>query len=105
MEKYSKKIGEKDNVVTVIADCVSGDEVVVRFKGIKDFFRCNQNVPFGHKIAIVDIKLGEKIVKYNEPIGTATQDIKKGDWVHIHNVRDDYKVLDREGKPLSGLGE
>ena len=41
----------------------------------------------GHKVALNDIKTGEKIIKYGFPIGVASSDIKKGDWVHIHNVK------------------
>jgi altronate dehydratase len=73
----------------------------LRSKGKEITYKCNQDVPFGHKIAIQDIKKGDKIVKYGEPIGSATQNIKKGDWVHTHNVKDDYIVLDKDGKPLT----
>ena len=41
----------------------------------------------GHKIALKDIKAGEKVIKYGFPIGIASSDIKKGDWVHVHNVK------------------
>lgn len=41
----------------------------------------------GHKVALKDIKAGEKIIKYGFPIGVATGDISKGDWVHVHNVK------------------
>lgn len=41
----------------------------------------------GHKIALKDIKAGEKIIKYGFPIGVAMRDISKGDWVHVHNVK------------------
>lgn len=41
----------------------------------------------GHKYARTDIATGEKIIKYGQPIGTATTDIKKGDHVHTHNVK------------------
>ena len=41
----------------------------------------------GHKYALCDIKVGENIVKYGFPIGHATEDIKKGDHVHTHNVK------------------
>jgi len=102
MAKLAKLIDEKDNVVTVVADCVAGDEVTVRFRGKDATYKCNQDIPFGHKMATIDIKKGDKIVKYGEAIGSASQDIGKGDWVHIHNVKDDYKVLDIEGNPLPG---
>lgn len=41
----------------------------------------------GHKVALDDIKAGDKIVKYGFTIGVASSDIKKGDWVHVHNVK------------------
>ena len=44
-------------------------------------------IPAGHKFALKDINKGEYIIKYGEIIGRATQDIKKGEWVHTHNVK------------------
>ena len=45
------------------------------------------NLNDGHKYAARDIKCGENIIKYGNPIGHATEDIKKGDHVHTHNVK------------------
>ncbi len=45
------------------------------------------NLKNGHKFALCDIKKGENIIKYGSPIGHATEDIKKGDHVHTHNVK------------------
>lgn len=45
------------------------------------------NVDTGHKYAVCDIKKGENIIKYGMPIGHATEDIKKGDHVHTHNLK------------------
>lgn len=45
------------------------------------------NLEDGHKYALVDIKEGENIIKYGNPIGHATCDIKKGEHVHTHNVK------------------
>ena len=45
------------------------------------------DVTNGHKYARCDIKAGEDIIKYGEAIGYATQDIKKGEHVHTHNVK------------------
>lgn len=45
------------------------------------------DVPAGHKLALRDIAEGEKIVKYGFPIGIAAKPIKKGEWVHTHNVK------------------
>ena len=41
----------------------------------------------GHKYALRDIAEGENIIKYGQPIGHATEDIKRGDHVHTHNVK------------------
>ncbi len=40
----------------------------------------------GHKKALCDIKRGENVIKYGFPIGHATCDIAKGEWVHSHNL-------------------
>ena len=45
------------------------------------------NLEDGHKYALHDIKAGENIIKYGNPIGHATCDIKKGEHVHTHNVK------------------
>lgn len=45
----------------------------------------------GHKYALIDIKKGENVIKYGSPIGHATEDIKKGDHVHTHNVKTNLK--------------
>ena len=44
------------------------------------------DVPYGHKIAVRDIRKGELIIKYGEEIGIATHDIRRGEYVHIHNL-------------------
>ncbi len=56
------------------------DNVGVRLTG-------NGEIPAGHKFALKDIKKGEYVVKYGEIIGKATADIKKGEWVHTHNLK------------------
>ena len=45
------------------------------------------NLSDGHKYALRDIKCGEDIIKYGNPIGHAIADIKKGEHVHTHNVK------------------
>ena len=45
------------------------------------------NLEDGHKYALRDIKEGEDIIKYGNPIGHATCDIKAGEHVHTHNVK------------------
>ncbi len=49
------------------------------------------NLADGHKYALFDIKKGENIIKYGNPIGHATEDIKKGDHIHSHNMKTNLK--------------
>ena len=44
------------------------------------------NLADGHKYAARDIAKGENVIKYGNPIGHATADIKAGDHVHSHNL-------------------
>jgi LDH2 family malate/lactate/ureidoglycolate dehydrogenase len=46
-----------------------------------------QAIPFGHKFALRDIGIGEPVIRYGFPIGTATADIRQGEHVHSHNIR------------------
>lgn len=45
------------------------------------------NLEDGHKYALRDIKAGENIIKYGNPIGHAIVDIAKGEHVHNHNIK------------------
>lgn len=45
-----------------------------------------QDIPKGHKVALIPIKSGEMITKFGQSIGQATQDIQPGNWVHSHNL-------------------
>lgn len=48
------------------------------------------DIPLGHKLARRDVAPGEKIVKYDAPIGSATAPIRAGDHAHVHNIKSDY---------------
>jgi altronate hydrolase len=43
-------------------------------------------IPPCHKAAAEDIASGEPVIKYGCEIGVAARDIKRGDWVHGHNI-------------------
>ena len=44
-------------------------------------------IPLGHKIAMVDLNKGDTILKYGHDIGKVVKSIKKGEHVHVHNVK------------------
>lgn len=45
-----------------------------------------EEIPQGHKMAFLNVDLGDNVVKYGFPIGHATAEIKAGEWVHTHNL-------------------
>lgn len=46
-----------------------------------------QDIPLGHKVAMRDLPLDKRVIEYGRPIGRATQAIKRGEHVHVHNIR------------------
>lgn len=79
----------QDNVATVIEDGKSGDDVAPRsFDGqvLVAPVRLQEDIAFGHKVALFHINRGDAIVKYGEVIGQATTSIEPGAHVHVHNV-------------------
>ncbi|MBR1758377.1 MAG: UxaA family hydrolase [Lachnospiraceae bacterium] len=87
--KLALRVDDLDNVATVFANEVkAGDEIEIRDKrGHLDPVIVHSDVPYGHKIAVVDIPKGAHIMKYGESIGEADVDIKRGDYVHVHNMK------------------
>ncbi len=77
---------KKDNVATAIKDLSKGQIAIVTLGEEKIHVELLEDVPFGHKFALTDIPKGTQVVKYGEPIGVASEDIKKGQYVHVHNV-------------------
>lgn len=68
-----------------------------------------QDVPVSHKIAIRDINAGDEVIRYGEPIGKATENIRCGNWVHTHNLTppdtrspDNVIRLEPKGTSLDG---
>ncbi len=60
----------------------------------------------GHKYAVRDIKNGENVVKYGNPIGHAATDIKKGEHVHTHNMKTNLSgVIEYSYVPFTDTGE
>ena len=44
-------------------------------------------IALGHKIAMVNLNEGDTILKYGHDIGKVVKPIKKGEHVHVHNVK------------------
>ncbi|WP_296972109.1 UxaA family hydrolase [Tepidanaerobacter sp. EBM-38] len=79
------QIHPKDNVAVALEDVKKGCDVIIN--GFSQRMEVLEDISFGHKIALDDIKKGDMVIKYGAPIGHAVTSIKKGMWVHTHNVR------------------
>lgn len=73
------KINDKDNVAVALEELKKG-EIIDNIKLLDD-------IPFGHKVLLNDLKNGENIIKYGNPIGHLTIDCKKGQHIHEHNLK------------------
>lgn len=73
------KINDKDNVAVALEELKKG-EIIDNIKLLDD-------IPFGHKVLLNDLKNGENIIKYGNPIGHLTIDCKKGEHIHEHNLK------------------
>ncbi|MCI8802647.1 MAG: UxaA family hydrolase [Oscillibacter sp.] len=85
--KLAVQVQPKDNVASIFAEVFAGDTVEVMARdGSLDAVAVHEDIPYGHKVALADIPAGETVWKYGESIGIATKDIKRGDYVHVHNL-------------------
>ena len=75
-------IANRDNVATALEPLAPGQTIEVddRTVLVRDV------IASGHKVALTRIAAGDPVMKYGNPIGTATSDIEAGAHVHTHNV-------------------
>lgn len=71
----------EDNVAVTCSDLNPGTKLHLQSGEVEVV----QPVPFGHKVATVDIPAGSRIVKYGQVIGFASRDVEAGQHVHVHN--------------------
>ena len=76
----------KDNVATLLSNVEANDVVQVMMADKTTETKVQEKIQFGHKFAMETINKGQNVVKYGEVIGQATQDIREGHHVHVHNV-------------------
>lgn len=77
------RITERDNVAVALHAAAKGETL----KAGDAVVTAREDIPQGHKIALVPIAAGEAVVKYGFPIGHATEPVEAGSWVHTHNMR------------------
>ena len=81
---------EKDNVGVVVIEKITPNQdcncwIMENDKSSK--IQSKSEIPLGHKIAMIDLKEGDTILKYGHDIGKVVKNINKGEHVHVHNVK------------------
>ena len=81
---------EKDNVGVVVIEKITTNQecncwIMENDKSAK--IQSKNEIPLGHKIAMTDLAEGDTILKYGHDIGKVVKPIKKGEHVHVHNVK------------------
>lgn len=87
-------LDKKDNVATALLDLKAG--FVMESPLLPEKVICTQDIPKGHKIALVPLKAGDTAMKYGASIGRMTKDAEAGSLVHVHNL------TSRRGKEKEG---
>jgi altronate hydrolase len=73
------RIDEKDNVAVALEPLEKG----YTEQGITLL----DDIPFGHKVLLEDMNSGGQIIKYANPIGSLTCDVRAGSHIHEHNLK------------------
>ncbi len=80
---------EKDNVFACRSKIHRGDALSIDGVTIV----ASGDIDLGHKLARVDLKPGDVVLKYGVAIGSITQATRIGEHVHTHNMKSDYIAI------------
>ena len=84
MKSNAIRVNVKDNVAVVVHPVTKGSPVVVDGQHLLDAV---EDIPLGHKVALLALPGGVAVIRYSEQIVETTQDIPIGGWVHVHNTQ------------------
>lgn len=87
MSWQATTLAGNDNVATLLQPVAAGETVVVRTEAGEITVTALEAIGLCHKIALADLAPGLAVIKYGECIGEATAPIRRGGWVHVHNLR------------------
>ncbi len=99
--KRCLKINAADNVaVALVEDLSRGETVVVGQQKVV----LQDDIACGHKFALQDMALGDNVIKYGYPIGHLTRPVRRGEWIHSHNLSTNLQDnLEYQYNPLPTL--
>jgi len=84
MKENAIRINPADNVAVVTVDLKPGQPIIWADGGE---LTATTDIPRNHKAALSDIPEDAPVIKYGETIALASGPIKRGDWVHNHNLK------------------
>jgi altronate hydrolase len=79
MSSETLLIDEHDDVLIALRDLKKGETV--------GGLTLLDDIPQAHKIARFDLPQGHVLIKYGCPIGILKKDVRKGEWIHSHNLK------------------
>ena len=80
---------EADTVGVATVDLTAGELVRGLYMDSQEAveLKALEDIPLGHKIALVDHSVGDSVIKYEHDIGKVVTDIRKAQHVHVHNLK------------------
>lgn len=82
MERRLLVMNAKDNVGVLLEGASANDTCIYQENSIE----IRSDIAFAHKVALVDIPVNGRVIKYGHEIGHAAKKIDQGEWVHTHNM-------------------
>ena len=82
MLRKSLVIDPKDTVAVLLEDAHKGDTVEIPGGTITLL----DDIEFAHKVSIIDHSPKQPVFKYGHEIGYVENTVKRGSWIHNHNL-------------------
>jgi (2R)-sulfolactate sulfo-lyase subunit alpha len=81
--------GVEDNVAVAVVEVNAGTRCeCLNMESDKRLeIEAAMDIPLGHKIALADLAPGDTVIKYDHDIGRVVAPIKRGEHVHVHNLK------------------
>lgn len=79
-------MNENDNVVTCVADIHKGDTITYLRNNVLCTLTAEEDIPYCHKVAIIDVPKDGEIIKYGESLGKTSEAVSVGHWISHNNL-------------------
>lgn len=80
------RLSAEDNVANVLAAVTKNDRLSIPGLKSNTDVEVVENIRCFHKVALINIASGTDVVRDGYVIGRAKTAIKRGEWVHVHNL-------------------